>query len=105
MTRAQVLQRLSASKADLGAGFGVTGLALCGSVARDLARDGSDVDVLVWLDGPATLERLFGGQFFLEDLLGRPIWSPTRGFARAEGTASSARPCVIQAPQYDIVLM
>jgi len=73
MTRAQVLQQLAASKAELASRFGVTGLALFGSVARDAARADSDVDVLVSFDGPATSTRYFGVQFFLEDLLGRPV--------------------------------
>jgi predicted nucleotidyltransferase len=73
MTRAKVLQQLSACKADLGARFGVTGLALFGSVARDLAREDSDVDVLVSFDGPAISPRFFGVQFYLEDLLGRSV--------------------------------
>jgi predicted nucleotidyltransferase len=73
MTRAQVLQQLAASKAELATRFGVTGLALFGSVVRDAARADSDVDVLVSFDGPATSARYFGVQFFLEDLLGRPV--------------------------------
>ena len=52
MTRAQVLQQLAASKAELASRFGVTGLALFGSVVRDAARADSDVDVLVSFDGP-----------------------------------------------------
>jgi predicted nucleotidyltransferase len=31
------------------------------------------VDILVAFDGPATSERYFGVQFYLEDLLGRPV--------------------------------
>lgn len=31
------------------------------------------MDVLVAFDGPATSARYFGVQFFLEDLLGRPV--------------------------------
>ena len=73
MTRAQVLQQLAASKAELASRFGVTGLALFGSLARGAARADSDVDVLVSFDGPATSTRYFGVQFFLEDLLGRPV--------------------------------
>lgn len=73
MTRMQVLQQLAASKADLAARFGVTRLALFGSVVRDSARADSDVDILVSFDGPATSARYFGVQFFLEDLLGRPV--------------------------------
>ncbi|MBE0546471.1 MAG: nucleotidyltransferase family protein [Rubrivivax sp.] len=53
--------------------FGVTSLALFGSAVRDSARLDSDVDVLVSFDGPATSTPYFGVQFFLEDLLGRPV--------------------------------
>ncbi len=73
MTRAQVLQLLATSKAELASRFGVTALALFGSVVRDAAHADSDVDVLVSFDGPATSARYFGVQFFLEDLLGRPV--------------------------------
>lgn len=73
MNRAQVLQLLSESKPALVARYGVTKLALFGSAARDAVRDDSDIDVLVAFDGPATSERYFGVQFFLEDLLGRPV--------------------------------
>ena len=45
-------------------------LALFGSVARDTARADSDIDILVGFDGPATSDRYFGVQFFLEDLFG-----------------------------------
>jgi len=73
MTRAQVLQLLATSRAELASRFGVTALALFGSVVRDEARADGDVDVLVSFDGPATSARYFGVQFFLEDLLGRPV--------------------------------
>ncbi|PXY00485.1 DNA polymerase subunit beta [Halomonas sp. LBP4] len=53
--------------------FGVRDLALFGSMARDEAGEGSDVDILVSFDGPATADRYFGLQFYLEDLLGRPV--------------------------------
>ena len=73
MNRAHVLDLLAQSKATLVARYGVTDIALFGSTARDTARAGSDIDVLVSFDGPATSERYFGVQFFLEDLLGRPV--------------------------------
>ena len=73
MSRAQVLQQLAASKAELAARYGVTRLALFGSAVRDTARADSDVDILVSFDGPATSTRYFGVQFFLEDLLGRRV--------------------------------
>ena len=53
--------------------FGVQHLRLFGSMARDTARPDSDVDVLVGFDGPATAKRYFGVQFYLEDLLQRPV--------------------------------
>lgn len=53
--------------------FGVRQLSLFGSTVRDQARDSSDVDVLVAFDGPATSDRYFGLQFYLEDLLGCPV--------------------------------
>ncbi len=73
MSRAQVLEQLARSKPTLVARYGVARLALFGSTARDAARADSDVDILVSFDGPATSERYFGVQFFLEDLLGRPV--------------------------------
>jgi uncharacterized protein len=73
MIRAHVLEQLAKSKATLAARYGVTDLALFGSTARDTARADSDIDILVSFDGPATSERYFGVQFFLEDLLGRPV--------------------------------
>ncbi len=53
--------------------FDVSGLALFGSSARDSAREDSDIDILVSFDGAATSARYFGVQFYLEDLLGRPV--------------------------------
>jgi uncharacterized protein len=73
MKRAQVLEQLAQSKPTLVARYGVTHLALFGSTVRDAARVDSDIDILVSFDGPATSERYFGVQFFLEDLLGRPV--------------------------------
>lgn len=53
--------------------FSVADLAVFGSVARGQARADSDVDVLVRFTGPATSSDYFGLQFYLEDLLGRPV--------------------------------
>jgi len=71
--RQRALELLSRSKPELQARFGVTGLALFGSIARDTSTSVSDVDVLVAFDGPATSKRYFGVQFYLEDLLGCPV--------------------------------
>ena len=80
----QTLQLLAEHKGYLARRFGVTELALFGSTVRGDARDDSDVDVLVSFDGPATSERYFGVQFYLEDLLGRPVDLITEKALRAE---------------------
>ena len=73
MNRAEVLEQLARNKPTLVARYGVDRLALFGSTVRDAARADSDIDILVSFDGPATSERYFGVQFYLEDLLGRPV--------------------------------
>ena len=84
MNRTRTLELLAECKPALAARFGVTGLALFGSTVRDTARADSDIDVLVAFDGPATSARYFGVQFFLEDLLGRPVDLVTDKALRAE---------------------
>lgn len=73
MTRTQALQLLAESKPVLISRYGVTKLALFGSTARNTAGEASDIDVLVHFEGPATSERYFGVQFYLEDLLECPV--------------------------------
>ncbi len=73
MNRAETLALLTQHKGEMRRRFGVRSLALFGSRARDQARAGSDIDVLVEFDGPATSAHYFGLQFFLEDLLGAPV--------------------------------
>jgi predicted nucleotidyltransferase len=73
MNRQTTLRLLAEHKPFLVRQFGVKKLALFGSTARDAATAGSDVDVLVEFDGPATSERFFGVQFYLEDHLGCPV--------------------------------
>lgn len=84
MTRTRALELLAQSKHLLAARYGVTALALFGSTARDAARRDSDIDILVVFDGPATSERYFGVQFYLEDLLGFPVDLVTDKALRAE---------------------
>ncbi len=84
MKRAQAIDMLSRNKPFLARRFGVVRLALFGSTARDHAGADSDVDVLVGFDGPATSERYFGVQFFLEDLLGCPVDLVTEKALRPE---------------------
>ncbi|MCP5418750.1 MAG: nucleotidyltransferase family protein [Chromatiaceae bacterium] len=84
MNRERALECLSQSKAELQSRFGVTRLALFGSTVRDEARADSDIDVLVAFDGPATSQRYFGVQFYLEDLLGCPVDLVTEKALRPE---------------------
>lgn len=62
----------------------MTELALFGSMARGEASSESDIDVLVTFDGPATSQRYFGVQFYLEDLFGRDVDLVTRKALRKE---------------------
>ncbi len=79
-----VVKTLRENKAVLVKKFGVKSLALFGSYARGTANDDSDIDVLVMFDGPATSERYFGAQFYLEDLLGKPVDLVTETAVRPE---------------------
>lgn len=84
MNRLHALEILAQSKATLVERYRVTRLALFGSTARDAARSDSDVDILVSFDGPATSERYFGVQFYLEDLFGCGVDLVTDKALRAE---------------------
>ena len=84
MNRQYALEMLSRSKPELQSRFGVTRLALFGSFARNTATSGSDIDILVAFDGPATSNRYFGVQFYLEDLFGCPVDLVTEKALRPE---------------------
>ena len=84
MDRRRTIELLARSMPELRTRFGVTRLALFGSMVRDTATADSDVDVLVSFDGPATSARYFGVQFYLEDLLGRPVDLVTERALRPE---------------------
>ena len=84
MTRAEVLEKLRAHRPTLVERFGVVELAVFGSFARDEATDASDVDILVSFDTPPNWTTYFGTQFYLEDLLQRPVELATREDVRAE---------------------
>jgi uncharacterized protein len=73
MNSAKTLQLLRDHMPTLAREYGVTSLALFGSMSRNEAREDSDIDILVSFDGPATSARYFGVQFYLEDLLGHPV--------------------------------
>ena len=84
MNRDEVLNILRTHKPALSKRFGVTGLALFGSFARDQATERSDVDILVRFDRPATSKSYFGVQFYIEDILGRGVDLVTDKALRAE---------------------
>ncbi|MFY9972935.1 MAG: nucleotidyltransferase family protein [Chromatiaceae bacterium] len=94
MKRSSVLKLLSEHKPELFRRFGVTDLALFGSTVRDAAKEDSDIDILVAFEGPATSERYFGVQFYLEDLLGRPVDLVTDKALRPELRPHVAREAV-----------
>jgi predicted nucleotidyltransferase len=72
MRRDEVLRLIREHRAEID-GFGVKSIALFGSVVRDEAQAGSDVDVLVEFDGAPTFDRYMGLKLYLEDLFGIPV--------------------------------
>ena len=84
LARNDILKLLREHKAVLARLFGVVELSLFGSFARDQATEASDIDILVRFDGPATSKRYFGVQFYIEDLLDRPVDLVTDKALRAE---------------------
>ena len=71
--RQQILVALAAHQSEVKGRFDVRCLALFGSAARDELADGSDVDVLVEFEGPATYNGYFALKDYRETLLGRPV--------------------------------
>lgn len=72
MRRDDVLETLKLHTADLRR-FGVKSLRLFGSVARDEAAEGSDVDLLVTFDESPRFSSFMKLRIFLEDLLGAKV--------------------------------
>lgn len=70
MKRDEILNILHQHQPELHQKFGVKTLALFGSVARDEAQTGSDVDLLVEFERSVGLFGLFALQDHLESLLG-----------------------------------
>ena len=84
MSSSETLALLRAHKPVLAERFGVVELALFGSMARGDAGPDSDIDILVSFDGPTNPARYFGVQFYMEDLLGRPVDLVTQKALRPE---------------------
>ena len=95
MQRAQVLSLLQKHKPALSERFDVTGLALVGPATHDQASSDSDIDLIVWFDGPATSKRFFGVQLYLQDVLGRPVDLTTEKALR-EGLRPYVKPEMIR---------
>ena len=77
MRRSDVIAQLQSEKESFLA-LGVGELYLFGSVARDEARDDSDVDFLVEFTGSPSFDRFMDLKFLLEDVLGIPVDLVTR---------------------------
>ena len=77
MDQERILHLLGEHRADVQR-FGVKSLALFGSMARNEAREGSDVDLMVEFAPPVTFARYMDLKFFLEDLLGCRVDLTTR---------------------------
>ncbi len=84
MKRDDVLNLLREHKPTLAQRYGVTKLALFGSIVRNQMSENSDIDILVGFDGPTTSKAHFGTRFYLEDLLGCPVDLVTDKALRAE---------------------
>jgi len=84
MRRTEALAALRRLFPLLSVRYGVTGVALFGSVARDQARPGSDVDVLVDLAAPLSYFDLADMQNALTDGLGANVDLVPRAHMRAD---------------------
>lgn len=73
MRRQRVLDLLHQRHAELRDRFHVSSLGLFGSHARDEAKDGSDVDLLVDFDSSPNWSEFNELIDYLEDLLGTPV--------------------------------
>lgn len=72
ITRDQALNTLNQFMKDFGAEFGIERLGVFGSIARDSADDGSDVDVVVKINSP-NLFKLSRMRIELEERLNRHV--------------------------------
>lgn len=91
MTREEAIRILRKALPGLKERFGVLDLALFGSVARNEAGPGSDVDLLVTFGPNADLLDLVNLGFELEEMLGVKV-----DLATPEGLKSRARPSIVR---------
>jgi predicted nucleotidyltransferase len=86
--RADVVKLLAAHRGDLANRYGVQTIDVFGSVSRDDARPGSDVDLLVTFEERPTARAFFDLKAHLEELLGSPRCA---GWGRATSAARGSR--------------
>ena len=96
MQKEEVLDILSHYRAVL-KGFGVKSLAIFGSVARDEAGAGSDVDILVEFYKPVGLFELAELKEYLESVLGKRVDLVTPGALRPQMRDQIMREAVLAA--------
>lgn len=89
MNRSEILAQLGEQSEQIRARFGIARLYLFGSAARDELREGSDIDILVGFQGPATYDGYFDLKFYLEEILGGQVDLVTE-----KGLRSELRPSV-----------
>lgn len=73
MKREAVMQLLEQHRETWRKRFGVRHLSLFGSIARDEAREESDVDVLVEFENPATFDGYIGLKTYLENIFQQKV--------------------------------
>jgi len=84
MKRDDVLIKLKEQRQELTERYGVASLFLFGSVARDEARPGSDIDLLVEFEQPIGLFQFIELQQGLEALLGCKVDLGTKRSLKAQ---------------------
>jgi predicted nucleotidyltransferase len=73
MTREQILDFLKQHKQEMSDRFGVTKIGLFGSYIRGEARDDSDIDIAVELEGERLFRKFFALELFLNTSLNKKI--------------------------------
>ena len=73
MTREQILDFLRQHKQEMNDRFGVTRIGLFGSYARGEAREDSDIDIAVELEGDRLFRKFFALELFLKSNLQKDI--------------------------------
>lgn len=68
-----IIEELRSRSDEIRDRYSVRSLLAFGSLARGELTEGSDVDLLVEFEGPATFDRFMDLKFYLEDALDRPV--------------------------------